>query len=135
MKRAHFRPFLLWLVALFMVHVSAPHFMAIQNPVLASSQSAAPSILDQKVLVCSGKGFVYVTLAEVLTKNSPYSIHKAEHCPFCASPVMAMLPTVLDIVAPKLSITHVQAYAFEQKLQSKLLSWQRQHLRSPPTYS
>lgn len=133
MMRAHTRPFLLWLIALFFVHVSATYFMA--PAPLAPAAPSTENVMQQKVLVCSAQGFIYVTFADLLKKGSPYTIHKADHCPFCASPVLAMLPQLPTLRAPQLRIQHVQMQAFARNLAQRELSWRSQLLRSPPRYS
>lgn len=135
MRLGSFKPFLLWLVALLVIHVTAPHFTPFQ-PVFAQSAQADNSVLDQKVLICSEKGFFYVTLADVLKKGSPYKIHKAQHCPFCGLyGSAAILPADMSAHLAVQRVAHVKYTAFHQRLAHRQQSWQRQHLRSPPAYS
>ncbi len=135
MRLGSFKPFLLWLVALLVIHVTAPHFTPFQ-PVFAQAAQAENSVLDQKVLICSEKGFFYVTLADVLKKGSPYKIHKAQHCPFCGlHGDLAILPEVVTTHSPVQRVAYVKYTAFHQRLEHREQSWQRQHLRSPPIYS
>jgi hypothetical protein len=135
MRLGSFKPFLLWLVALLVIHVTAPHFTPFQ-PVFAQAAQADNSVLDQKVLICSEKGFFYVTLADVLKKDSPYKIHKAQHCPFCGlHDEVAILPIEMLTHLSVQRVARVKYTAFYQRLAHRQQSWQRQHLRSPPAYS